>query len=319
MQLDSVLCKSISKGLITYLPGSLRFAPQRGTGGTDSALYCYAVWMKHVSLLVQSGMRGIPNVVGEIGPGDSVGVGLAALLSGADHYVALDAVRHASNERNLKVLDGLLELFHLRAPRPIKGWPDFDSVLDSRLFPTSVLTEDLLSRTLDPSRVCAIKGALREPGKSADGIRIEYAVPWTDIDIRGSRVGLVLSHSVLEHVADLDGTYAALGRWVDDHGWMSHQIDYTSHCLTAKWNGYWAIPSAVWRVVVGRRPFLINRAPHSTHRALTQRHGFDIRSDLQLRREDGIPRCQLARQWLDLSDADLNCAGGYFAARRTPT
>jgi hypothetical protein len=312
---DHALYRSILKGLITYVPGAMRFKPQRGTGGTDSALYCYAVWIKHLSLLCQSGMLGIPKIVGEIGPGDSIGVGLAALLSGADHYVALDVVQHANDQRNLDVLAGLVELFHERTPRPIKGWPDFDSALDDRFLPAS-LGEALLSITLDPERVRAIRAALVEPGKPADGICVEYAVPWTAKDTRRTKVQLALSHSVLEHVSDVEGTYRALSTWVDDDGWMSHQIDYTSHAVTTSWNGHWTVPDPTWRVVVGRRQFLINRQPHSTHVSMHQRHGFEIKCNLSLRRDDGVARERLARRWRQLSDADLHCAGGYIASRR---
>jgi hypothetical protein len=311
-----MITKALVKGLLTYLPGVLRFAPRKGTGGTDSAVYCYAVWLKHLALLGGCGMRSVPDAVGELGPGDSIGVGLAALLSGASHYVALDVVRYASNERNALVLDGLLKLFRTRAPRPLKGWPDTDSLLDASLFPSAILDEAMLSKALDPARVAAIRGALREPGKRADGICIEYAVPWTDMHVQQNHVGLVLSHSALEHVVDLQGTYLALNAWLDERGWMSHQIDYSSHGLTRAWNGHWSIPRTIWRLIVGRRSFLINRAPHSTHLALLRAHGFEIEAELQLRRDDGLVRHRLAEPWCQLSDADLHCAGGYVAARR---
>jgi hypothetical protein len=80
----------VIKGAATYIPGLDKVASKwrkRGTGGTDTAAYCYEVWLKHLTLLWANGMRTIPDTVAELGPGDSLGTGLAALLSGANHYL----------------------------------------------------------------------------------------------------------------------------------------------------------------------------------------------------------------------------------------
>ena len=42
-------------------------------------------------------------------------------------------------------------------------------------------------------------------------------------------VDLVFSHSVLEHVADLDGLLAELARVLRKNGWMFHVVDYRDH------------------------------------------------------------------------------------------
>jgi hypothetical protein len=39
----------------------------------------------------------------EIGPGDSIGVGLAALLSGCKNYIALDAIKYTNIDLNMSV------------------------------------------------------------------------------------------------------------------------------------------------------------------------------------------------------------------------
>jgi hypothetical protein len=65
--------------------------------------------------------------VAELGPGESLGVGLCALLSGADHYVGLDVIAHSYPERNQLVLNDLIKLFQSRASNPDKGWPEFNS------------------------------------------------------------------------------------------------------------------------------------------------------------------------------------------------
>jgi len=93
----------------------------RGTGGTDIPANCYEVWLKHLTLLWESQLQAIPNTVAELGPGDSLGVGLAALLSGASKFYALDVVLFANQTRNLQIFDELVELFKHRAARPSRG------------------------------------------------------------------------------------------------------------------------------------------------------------------------------------------------------
>jgi len=80
--------KPVLKGVATMVPGLHRLLARPGGGSTDSAEYCYGVWLKHLTFLWQSGMREMPSSVAELGPGDSLGVGLAALLSGASRFYA---------------------------------------------------------------------------------------------------------------------------------------------------------------------------------------------------------------------------------------
>src|SRR5712672_4391707 len=127
--------KPVARGIATMIPGIYRIVARRRGGGTGSADYCYSVWLKHLTLLWQSGLRTVPSSVAELGPGDSLGVGLAALLSGASRFHALDVVAYGNADENLRLLDELVARFGNRAPQPIKGWPDFDRSLDAGLFP----------------------------------------------------------------------------------------------------------------------------------------------------------------------------------------
>jgi SAM-dependent methyltransferase len=309
--------KSLLLGLAARVPLLDGRVVNRGTGGTDRAGYCYGVWLKHLTLLHASGHVGVPTRVAELGPGDSLGVGLAALLSGADHVRALDVKRFSDPERNERVLTELVELFRRRAGRPTPGWPDFDAHLDERLFPAAILDGERLERALAPARLEAIREALRD-GVSRDGtISLAYAAPWEDADVieRGS-VDLILSHSVLEHVRDLDRTYAACARWLAPGGWMSHQIDLQSHGLARAWNGAWAIGSErYWELIAGRRDCWINRRPASAHLTALERAGFRVTLALRNERRDGVPRERLASRWRDLADDDLVCAGLFVQAR----
>lgn len=308
---------SVAKGILTFIPGMEPLLRTRHTGGTGSAAYAYGVWLKHLTLLGADGPRAVPATVAELGPGDSLGIGLAALLSGARHYYGLDVVRYSNTAANLRVFDELVQLFAARAPRPTAGWPDFDEYLDARLFPGHLLTEEVLATTLAAPRLAAIRAALADPGAEHDGISIRYIVPWSDPAVlEPESVDLVLSQSVLEHVVDLEGTYRALARWLRPGGWMSHQVDLDSHNLARHWNGHRAYPEWFWRLSTGRRLYSINREPCSTHGRLVAASGLTMVRSLHRLRTDGMARAGLAPRWKSIPDHDLECCSTFFQARK---
>lgn len=313
--MNEVRLRALAKGLATMVPGVGALAC-RGSGGTVSARYCYGVWLRHLVMLAAAGLPTEPDSVAELGPGDSFGIGLAAMLSGANRYYALDARPHARSERNLAVFEELHALFGARAPIPDEAeFPHVRPRLPSYAFPAVILTTERLRRTLQANRIAAIRSALQGNAASST-VAIGYAAPWNDaVVIRPGALDLVVSQAVLEHVEDVPGTYHALHRWLRPNGVMSHAIDFKSHGLTRTWNGHWTVPDAMWTVVHGRRPYLINRLPRSAHiRAMTEL-GFRIVTDLST---DAPPldRRRLAPRFASLTDTDLRTDGTFVQAIR---
>ena len=309
--------KDIAKGLFSYLPGGASYLSRMGTGGTNSAVYCYGVWLKHLTMLWANGMRSLPKTLAELGPGDSIGTGLAAMLSGVDRYFALDVVRFANPTANLRIFDELVELFRRRTSRPQKGWPDFDEHLDEHLFPSHILTEDLLASALSAERVARIREALIHPEISQPGVQIRYMVPWYDQHvIENGSVDVVLSHCALEHVSDVELTYHVLNQWMAPGGRMTHQVDFASHGLSAQWNGHRAFPELLWKLMEGRRSYFINRLPCSAHIASMERNQFKIVCLLKNYQPGSISRSQLSSRWKDISDDDLHCSGAFIQAQK---
>lgn len=125
----------------------------------------------------------------------------------------------------------------------------------------------------------------------------------------------MISQAVLEHVDDLDATYAALARWLKPGAFMSHAIDFRCHGLTRDWYGHWTVPDPFWTVVRGRRPYLINRAGASEHVRKMEGAGFEIVS-LQRAPDAAAPRASLARRFRDMPEDDLGTAGCFVIARK---
>lgn len=306
--------RTIVLGLATYVPG-LHAALRRGTGGTNSARYCYSVWLRHLTYLHEVG-AGVPAAVAELGPGDSLGIGLAALLSGAETYTALDVVPHARNDRNLAVFDELVELF--RARTPIPGGAEFSSVkpaVESLAFPDHVISRDMLEWATAAERVARLRRAVEEIGRQDADIR--YVAPWmSQAALADNTLDYIFSQAVLEHVEQLDATYAAMARSIRPGGLMTHQIDFRSHGTSETWNGHLGYSDGVWKLMRGRLPYLLNRKVYSDHRALLAKHGFSIEAEAVVRSGHGLAREQLAKRFGYASDDDLSVSGAFVVARR---
>ncbi|MCI5194034.1 MAG: methyltransferase domain-containing protein [Candidatus Electrothrix sp. AU1_5] len=260
------------RGLNSRLPVSLM--RQQGTGGTNSAAYCYSVWLRHAVTAWKAGVNPIPQTVAELGPGDSLGIGLTALLFGAKKYYAFDVVKFADIENNLSLFDKIVSF--VQECRSIPGreeFPELKPQLDDYRFPNHIFSEKHLCHCLTDERIRRIRESVKHPDK-ADSV-IHYAVPWSsDSVMQEKSIDLIFSQAVLEHVDDLAGTYRAMHKWLKDDGYISHQIDFKSHGTARDWNGHWLYPDALWKIIRGKRPYLLNRQPYSTHKRMLEQASF---------------------------------------------
>jgi SAM-dependent methyltransferase len=288
----------------------------KGTGGTDSARYCYSVLLRHLVKAYNNQLPTNPKVVAELGPGDSLGTGLAALISGADHYYGFDVIEYSTNQRNFEIFDELVELFKNREKIPGKDeFPMVRPYLDTYEFPRHILTDERLNESLRPDRIAYIKNALSNPGKKNDQIMIAYFVPWDDIKvIKYDSVDMLFTQGVMQLVDNLQNAYQVISRWLKPGGFMSHETDFTSYRTAEKWNGYWAYSDFFWKLMKGKRLCLTNRSPHSMHIQLMEDNGFKIVCDHKISDMTGIKRSQLAPRFRNLSDDDLTTSGAFIQA-----
>ncbi len=304
----------ITKGLASFvLPAALT---NRGGGGTHSARYCYSVYLRHLVKLAEAGLSTAPRTVAEIGPGESVGAGVAALIAGAERYIGLDVKRYALCPDTLALFDELVALFRERAPIP--GGEEFGAIkpeLKDDAFPSRILSAERMMRALDRARLADLRARIADGGEASP---LRHIAPWHDAaTIEAGTADWIFSQAAMEHVDDLALTYRACRDWLRPGGVMSHQIDMKSHGTAGTWNGHWAYSDALWRVVRGRRLYLINRAPASAHRAAMSAAGFAIVTDQPVIRRDGLPKSRLAARFRTLSDDDAVTAGLFVIARRS--
>lgn len=290
-----------------------------GTGGTNNARYCYSVWLRHLVMAHKNGLRPEIEAIAELGPGDSLGIGLAALLSGANKYYALDIMRHFNYNKNIQIFKELVELFSKRENIPDGNeLPVVRPALDCYDFPSEILSAENLANNLSQSRVESIeRDLLNLANPDYSNTHIKYLAPWDEINIiERESIDFIYSQAVLEHVDDLEKTYNSMYLWLKKGGVMSHQVDFSSHNVTDKWNGHWQYSDFLWKLIRGRRTYLINRCPLSTHLNLLEHYGFSLVQAIPYKKKSEIARENLAKKFRTISDEDLNCCAAFIQAEK---
>lgn len=281
-----------------------------------TARYFYSVWLRHLVKAGQNGLSVHPHTVLELGPGSALGLGLAALMCGAEKYYALDVNHDVDYQKNLEIFDGLVALFRERSPIPDRNeFPKIVPFLDSYQFPGSILTEERLEKSLQGTRLARIRAALTDLEGRRDDTVISYLVPWQDYTvIPPGSIDLIISQAVMEHVSDLETAYRALSVYLKPGGFMSHAIDFKSHDLTKEWNGHWTYSKAEWKTVRKKQVYPINRQPHSKHLAILKSLGLEIVADLKVTADSPIQAKHLSRPFRKLSSEDLTVCDAFIQA-----
>jgi hypothetical protein len=125
---------------------------------------------------------------------------------------------------------------------------------------------------------------------------------------------MIFSQAVLEHVDLLEETYKTMRVWLQPDGFMSHEIDYKCHGTADTWNGHWAYADLEWKLMRGRRPWFLNRQPHSVHLDLLRKTGFKIICNDPQKAESGISKKSLARSLRNATDDDLETSTAFVVA-----
>ena len=321
MMMDSRTLRLVLGGLKSYFPAL--HAGYRGAVGHNTGAYCYSVWMRHLSIITRAVPSFRPRMVVELGPGDSLGLGCAALLSGADQYIGLDVVAHARPENDVQVLDELVPLFEHRSPIPDeRSFPNLLPALQSYKFPSRLFTDDGPRQIrVDHERVDSIRAALLDRQDVLyDNVPVGYVAPWGPRTIDRQSVDLVISQAALQDMAhdsnksELAGAFAAMSRWVRKGGIISHQINF-AFPQGAEWNCHWRYSDTAWRVVRGNRPYFENRVPLSMYFKLCDDYDFQVVSVKRVEQE-GLPREKVAPRFRDLPEEDFATSSAHIVAVR---
>ncbi len=291
-------------GLTTLFVPSVADAMRCRNYPQVDAAYYYSVWMSHVCIANYFKSWDSPESVLEIGPGKSLGVGIAALLSGVQKYVAFDANPVLPPGTESHLVAELASYFQRKAPFVVSD-PNFPT----KAFPAELFAAERMSYFLSPEWLERIRFALREQNDL-----LSYLNDATTLE--ANSVDYLLSHSVLEHVDDLREMYALMWKCLRPGGYMTHSIDFSSHGTSSEWNGHWSVPDWMWRLMKGKRMYFINRAPLSMHQALLAESGFELKGMYTIKGKSGLTRDELNARFQHLSESDLTTASAFLIARK---
>jgi len=304
----------IGKGILTWIPPIDAWRRRHiSTGGTNNARYCYSVWLRHLVSLNCCGFRIKGASVGELGPGDSIGTGLAALLSGAGAYIGLDLLPFSVHVNIKSIFKELVQLYRSKEPVPDE-FPRIRPRLDSYKFP-----DDLIDWPRFNERVELIEAEVAEITETLGcGKKIRYRAPWHSLDdVESNSLDLLWSQAVLEYVMPLSDIYRCMSFWLKTGGYASHVIDFSAHYLSPYWNGHWAYCDFEWRLAQGKREAFLNREPHSKHIGSAQDFGFDVVSSTRDLANNGLSATHLAPRFRNLDPEDLRTRGAHLVLRKS--
>ena len=287
------------------------------TFGTDNSRYCYAVWLRHLVHAHKFGFNPINSVVAELGPGESIGIGLAALLTGRRKYYALDVHTYWNTERNLMVFDKLVELFRNRTDIPDNHeFPKVYPLLDDYRFPSHMLNDNLMNQMLTEDRIIHLRSAIKNMDRNSSD-EIQFFVPWEkNTEIETGSLDYIFSQAVLQYVDNIDSTYEKMNSLLREGAMMSHCIDFSSHGMTKSWNGQWLYSDAEWKFLNGNKKVILNREPKSAHLQTNFKSGFDVLLTKDLKKEIEFPRKQFHKKYSSLSETDAGTAVSFIVSQK---
>ncbi len=311
---------SLYKGIGTFIPGikiirsKLDKHSLNGVDVKKIARYCYSVWMRHISIAKENNLHIYPEKVAELGPGISLGTGLASLLSGSKKYFAFDIVKHTGIKINLKILEQLVDLFKQRSPIPDEHeFPKVKPYLNNYNFPYKIYSENMLKKSLKKSRIERIRNSIINI--NAPNSMIQYKVPCDhNCILKNEPVDMIFSQAVLEFVNDLQSTYKAMYSLINPSGFISNQIDFKCHGNANVWNGHWEYSELTWSIIKGKRAYYLNREPHSKHLHILKNAGFKLICDKKILLGSKLNRQDLAPQFKSISKKDLKTADAFIQA-----
>ena len=279
-----------------------------------------AVWLRHVRMCEQAGVVPKPGTFLEVGPGDSVGTGMCALLSGFEQYIAVDVIDHVQWDVSADHITALAKVFRERSPLPaddaIEGvLPPLNDRSIPDPWPWSSLS--LVDDSEILRRVSAIRDSVSSKGSS--GV-LSFRSPWSRTMVEASSVDWVFSHVALQDMAATDQEpvlQEALGTfhsWMRPGALMTHQIDLS--CPGGHpWNHHWAWSKLDWKLIRGKRPYYVNGLPLSRYMELMGDLGFDTRVVHTLE-VPGLTSEQVAESHKRLPGGDYSAASAFIIATK---
>jgi hypothetical protein len=309
--------KQMLHGLLSFIPFLYKIYKHfigESSYSSSNPRFCYSLWLRILITLENNKIPVNLDNIAEIGSSSSLGVCLAALITGTRSYSSLEIKKYEFVHKNLIMFEELVHLFRKREAIPDdREFPRINIKLSSYKFPYDILSEEDLSLLLSESRLNDIRKSINNLGKR--NIILKCYVPWEDsLDKLNESFDLIFSRAVLEHISKFPEIYSKLKICLKETGVMLHDIEYHNHGIGLYWNSHWCYSRLMWKLIKGNRSLITNRSVHSMHIKAMQNLGFTILANKRIIRESVINRKCLTKRFKNMNDIDLKSYGGWILA-----
>lgn len=271
---------------------------------------CVNLWLRHLLLLDDNIKLQNIKTVTEVGCGVTLGMGLAAIISGVDKYYGCDVEPYANTNANLAAFDAIINAYKQKETIPAEN-------LNHEFYIPVEFPHHILGENFTPSE--NLYSNIKSDLINGHNNIVNYVAPWNDdASIFPQKSSdLIISNAVMEHVDDLNSVYHAMNVWLKPDGYISHCVDFRSHGLFPGWNGHWTASPQQREDLAKSNPFLINYQPLSAHINIIKHNGFEIIKVIRSSSKNNLTRDQLGADFKDLSDEDLNTETAWIIAKKT--
>ncbi|MDD3876061.1 MAG: hypothetical protein PHT69_05535 [Bacteroidales bacterium] len=267
--IDKKLVKAIFKGAFTFIPGVLmvkKLLKPKIRHSSGSAEFCYSFWLSLLVLFNDKKIDFSYAQIGEIGTGGSFGIGICALLTGAEKFYALEIEDNFDINKNILIFNRILGLFEEKSD--IKKFNTLNFNISDYSFPDKILSKNNLSKSL----VEKIRYSILNP--TADDSLIKIVKNWHHCE--SLNLNFIFSRAVLEHVKCPEKIYRSIYKHLSTDAFSFHDIEFHSHNVTTHPTYHYKINKYLWFFIFGQRSYFLNRWDNSKHLAEIEKNKFHI-------------------------------------------
>ena len=127
---------------------------------------------------------------------------------------------------------------------------------------------------------------------------------------------LIFSQATMEHVDDISFHYESMQKLLKKEGLISHSIDFRCHGYASNWDKHWEYSDLYWKLLRGKRPYLINRMPLSKHLNLIKANNFKILENQIIKLNSNIVDKNKYKKLKDFKDYDFTASVSYILGEK---
>ena len=144
---------------------------------------------------------------------------------------------------------------------------------------------------------------------------------FNDKDIYNNKVSkdsidLIFSQATMEHIDNVSNEYKSMKYLLKPEGLISNSIDFRSHGYASTWDKHWEYSDLYWKLLRGKRPYLINRLPLSEHLRLMEIYNFSVIDEQTIKANSNINNRSSNKNFINFKEYDFTASVSYILGRK---